>query len=166
MRVVVAYGGGDEGLSWGSSRKKGCGAAVRRRSGDMSHDACNIIGRSGDEESFRIRPESPPEKFSGDGGLVVAEIRRLAGGRKSWERGEHYVLVFIWFDGGCLPLDKSDGHFEETGYHLELQVQQIGGARRRAYAIDDEYVLDRIQICNGKALKLKNEDKVVAGEDL
>ncbi|GKG41455.1 hypothetical protein Tco_0473206, partial [Tanacetum coccineum] len=23
MRVVVAYGGGDEGLSWGSSRKRG-----------------------------------------------------------------------------------------------------------------------------------------------
>ncbi|GKG25884.1 hypothetical protein Tco_0399030, partial [Tanacetum coccineum] len=37
MRVVVAYGGGDEGLSWGSSRKRGgcrgVAAAVEARGG-------------------------------------------------------------------------------------------------------------------------------------
>ncbi|GKF30623.1 hypothetical protein Tco_0100421, partial [Tanacetum coccineum] len=35
---------------------------------------------------FGFGRKSPPEKFSVDGGVVVAGIRRLAGGRKSWER--------------------------------------------------------------------------------
>ncbi|GJU17803.1 retrotransposable element Tf2 [Tanacetum coccineum] len=86
---------------WGGSRRRGRRVA-----------ASDLVGRIDrlTRNTFGFGQKSPPEKFSGDGGLVVAVIRWWGGGRKTWVRER--VLFELWKD---ISMDFIDSLPESKG---------------------------------------------------